>query len=126
MGQRGPKPRPLLERLDDMSEWQGDCLVWLGTRNPKGYGSTKIAGKTVTVHRAAWIHQFGPTDLNVLHTCDNPPCWNPSHLFLGTIADNNRDMRDKGRASGGRAKFPECRYGHPYDAENTYLAGDGA
>jgi HNH endonuclease len=51
------------------------------------------------VHRVVWIALHGdPGKLKVLHTCDNPPCCNPRHLFLGTPKDNTDDMISKGRA----------------------------
>ncbi len=49
-------------------------------------------------HRVAYAFAVGdPGDLHVLHRCDNPPCCNPAHLFVGTYADNNRDCRQKRR-----------------------------
>lgn len=78
------------------------CWEWPGSRNPRsGYGqiSTSIAGKPVlfTAHRAMWEALYGPTTLCVLHRCDNPACFRPDHLFLGTHKDNTKDMFAKGR-----------------------------
>lgn len=65
----------------------------------KTYPSIKVAGKHVFVHRIMYEHTHGPIPegLFVLHRCDNPRCHNPEHLFLGTLADNVRDMMKKGR-----------------------------
>lgn len=78
---------------------KGDgCWEWGGSTNQHGYGQIKIAGKPVKAHRFSWALHFGdPGDLNVLHTCDNPPCVRPDHLLLGTHADNMADMVAKGR-----------------------------
>lgn len=75
------------------------CWEWTGSKNKKGYGSFGVDGKTQKAHRVSWMLTFGelPED-DVLHTCDNPSCVRPDHLFVGTNQDNMRDMADKGRA----------------------------
>lgn len=75
------------------------CWEWLGCRKDDGYGMIMFSGKVVGTHRASWIVHNGviPSGLCVLHKCDNPPCVNPDHLFLGTQADNVRDCSSKGR-----------------------------
>ncbi len=81
------------------------CWVWNGSRDRSSkrncltYGQLRIREKKVQAHRASWLLFKGniPNGLCVLHKCDNPICVNPSHLFLGTIGDNNNDMRRKGR-----------------------------
>ncbi len=79
------------------------CWLWTDKHNRGGYGWV-YAGKsfhTNLAHRISYILTNGPIpkNLHVLHHCDNPPCVNPAHLFLGTQADNNRDMYAKGRAA---------------------------
>lgn len=83
-----------------------DCWLWTGAVNHWGYGMINSGGKNgkaYRAHRISWEIHNGPipTGINVLHHCDNPPCVNPAHLFLGTIADNNEDMTSKGRRRGG-------------------------
>lgn len=76
------------------------CWIWTGLLQKSGYGVIKRKQKAVRAHRAAYELYVGPipTGLHVLHRCDNPPCVNPQHLFLGTHVDNMRDMEKKGRA----------------------------
>jgi hypothetical protein len=77
-----------------------DCWEWTGTKNrPGGYGAVYIDGKQVAAHRASYADAFGPIPdgMWVLHKCDNPPCVNPEHLFLGTARDNTLDSMRKGR-----------------------------
>lgn len=75
------------------------CWIWTAYKNSKGYGRLSFKGKVVYAPRAAWILSKGPIpkDLVICHTCDNPSCVNPLHLFLGTILDNNRDRHKKNR-----------------------------
>ncbi len=76
-----------------------DCWEWTGTGRVDGYGQVTWEHRKYGCHRVAWELAFGdiPEGMNVLHKCDNPPCCNPAHLFLGTAEDNNRDRSMKGR-----------------------------
>lgn len=87
----GPIVRPAL----------GPCWVWVGSRHAHGYGKIFVGGKTVRAHRFAWELERGsiPDGLHVLHKCDHPSCVRLSHLFLGTHAENVRDMISKNRAA---------------------------
>lgn len=75
------------------------CWEWSGPRSDKGYGLTKYRMRQVRAHRLTWELLFGPIPdgMRVCHTCDNPPCCRPNHLFLGTDADNVHDAQAKGR-----------------------------
>lgn len=75
------------------------CWEFIGTRNKRGYGVFTFENKKVPAHRFSYQIHVGniPEGRLVLHKCDNPPCVNPEHLFIGTQFDNMRDMVQKGR-----------------------------
>jgi hypothetical protein len=78
------------------------CLEWTGPVKKRGHGVLGRAGDmTDSVHRLSYELLKGPIPpgLCVLHHCDNPPCWEPDHLFLGTRRTNNEDRDIKGRFS---------------------------
>ena len=80
------------------------CWNWTGCLD-NGYGRFKLNGKKVLAHRLSYVlhHPLtidllaGRREICVCHRCDNPRCVNPSHLFLGSMADNNKDREAKGR-----------------------------
>lgn len=82
---------------------EDDCWDWLASRmsqkSPYGVMGYRGAGSKIMAHRASWLIHFGsiPAEMDVLHTCDNPPCANPRHLFLGDQGANNADRNAKGR-----------------------------
>lgn len=96
------KRLPLDERLWSNVRRGADdeCWPWLGHCLPKGYGRLKVQRRRILAHRYAWELTRGPIPegLFVLHRCDNPPCCNPAHLFLGTKGENNTDRSKKGRS----------------------------
>ena len=112
----GPKPRPLAERFWPKVDKEngkvpshmphlGPCWNWTASLDHAGYGKIGMGSlsdnshRWEPAHRAAWYLSTGDwPHLWVLHHCDNPACVRPSHLFLGTQADNFRDMVEKHRS----------------------------
>jgi len=95
----GPKPRPFWSLVA-----KGDgCWEWQGSRFSNGYGRAIVARQSVGAHRRAYQLTFGPipSGLVVRHRCDNRVCVRPDHLTLGTVADNSRDMVERGRSLAG-------------------------
>jgi hypothetical protein len=91
-----------VDKTPGQGPW-GDCWGWLGGTHDWGYGIIGKGGRGEgfwRAHRLSWTLAHGPIPegMDVLHKCDNPPCSNPDHLFLGTALDNTRDCIAKGRA----------------------------
>lgn len=83
-----------------------ECWEFTGARDENGYGRLSVYSHgTSLAHRKAWEETNGPIPpgMFVCHRCDNPPCCNPGHLFLGTNLDNTRDRVAKGRPGGTRS-----------------------
>jgi len=91
-----------LRRLFSKIDRSGKCWLWTAGKHTRGYGVFFLHGKNVRVSRLIWEIFYGPIPigLDVLHKCDNPPCCNPEHLFLGTKQDNALDAVSKGREAG--------------------------
>jgi hypothetical protein len=99
--------RPQLERFWEKVDKRGpdECWLWTGSL-VDGYGTFKVGTETIKTHRFSYEIHIGaiPVGLYVLHRCDVRNCVNPNHFFLGTHADNMKDMVAKGRQSAPRGE----------------------
>lgn len=139
-----------MKALYDSRMWKpGDtvdtpCDEWTTSLDKKGYGRITIdyrLRRTFLVHRIVWMQTHGHTDLDIIHICDNPSCIRLDHLHAATRAENNADMKAKGRMSKPpawsgtpaqlasakamarrkaeeNAKKTHCPHGHPYSGNN--------
>jgi hypothetical protein len=121
--------RPIEERFWEKVAISGpdDCWLWLGAKTKEGYGSIGHNGRVRRATHVSWELRYGapfPPRKLACHTCDNPPCVNPAHIFVGTKQENADDMARKGRSIKGlHREF--CRRGHKRTPENTYSHKNG-
>jgi hypothetical protein len=85
---------------------ENDCWPWLGFVEVHGYGQFM---RNIKAHRFAWSYAYGqpvPEGKAICHTCDNPPCVNPAHLYSGSMKENSEDMVSRDRSA--RAKLTQA------------------
>lgn len=114
--------------LVDRSDGDDACWPWLSGKNPAGYGRFRVHPKTYLATRWLMSHLLGrplryDAELKefVCHRCDNPPCVNPAHLYIGDGFTNMQDCSQRGRHHW--AKKTHCPQGHEYTPDNIYMSG---
>lgn len=85
--------------LTHIRKTKNGCWEWMGSRDSKNYGRIRLDDQINLAHRVAWVIFFDeiPKNKCICHKCDNPPCCNPHHLFIGTLKDNSQDCINKNR-----------------------------
>ncbi len=123
-----PAYRSIEERFWEKVDKSGDCWLWTAATNLNGYGVIWFNQVMTPAPRVA-VFLTGleiPDGMCVCHTCDNPPCVNPSHLFIGSYSDNLVDMVSKGRANrpkGERSPFAKMTDEGVLAARAAYAEG---
>lgn len=118
-----PDSAKLAHIFDRAEKKESGCWEYPGWRNATGHVNIYHRTQKWLVHRFVWTLVKGeiPKGMCVCHRCDNPPCCNPDHLWIGTTADNNRDMHSKGRSNYSKTRKTHCIRGHEFTPENTYI-----
>jgi HNH endonuclease len=121
-----PYPQRFWAQVDRAGRAAGECWPWAGRCDR--YGIFTVGKRAVLAHRYAWtLATAGPVPdgLCVLHECDNPPCCNPAHLFLGTQLQNIEDRQRKGRqARGERINATKLTPEQVREIRERYAAGE--
>ncbi len=118
----------LVERLAHRGAIDGDCWVWMASKNQKGYGRMVITDsdgkRTKVVHRVIYEHINGPLPkgLEIDHLCKNRACFNPSHIEAVTHKENCR----RGNVGAHFGNKTHCPSGHPYSGDNLYISLKGS
>jgi hypothetical protein len=114
-----------------------ECWPWTAAKRPTGYGFFWDGETHGGAHRFSWRIANGrpiPAGKVICHSCDNPSCVNPAHLWAGTPKENRADCEAKGRATQPprfvgvehwRSRNSHCRHGHPLTSDNVYMRSDG-
>lgn len=117
----------LIAKLEQTSEGSRECIYWPGKVDSRGRARVWADGKLKLVHRILWERKHGPIapGMMLCHHCDNGGCLNLSHIYVGTHAENMRDMKERRRYFA--AKDPERvrQIGRANGLRNNWAKGDG-
>ena len=114
-----PRPKPLLERLEDKILVADGCWEWDGSRNAGGYGQLSVDGRNRMAHRVVYELLVGPIPdgMQIDHLCKTRQCVNPGHMEVVTCREN---LMRGDTIQAENAGKTHCRHGHEFTPENTY------
>lgn len=138
IGAKGFQKVPVEERFWSKVDIQGEdeCWPWIASADRNGRGQFWLEGRRHRSPRIAWALHHGipfPEDKLACHSCDNPPCCNPKHIWPGTMSENIADAFQKGRVNTAQLSSlknanrdkTHCKSGHEFTPENTRIDKSG-